>query len=823
MSFSRSYFNKSTASREHILTSSKNDEVPIPPHLRRALALLKVQNIQGLQKHFLSAEPFLKPWAVFRDSMFVSHPKELSRATMVVKDVNEDQVTVGTHTEAITRTHILWFYNQFDEGFLRYDARADENDPEYQPDSNFIGIINKGDWRAAEHEKLLYASLLQEFKVGKMINPWGFEYFEGKNICSAWEEVFVPIIDFVRASYSTKGCKHYGPVALMIESICPSRLAFPEGNVNMPEGKLISPTPIRLVSRPRAPTIEPTFPQSFPPYTSKFKEHMDESPSTYRHMGLTKKNIDETEKELRALYPGYGSVVDRPNFKIKMDEWVAEQRRRADWKQAESKKKLKAQASRGDVRQGAGNVTEQQATYGVGTIKRLSDTLRHSLSSTFTKKSPKEEHFNLPHRVTSHDELYEDVPNTPSLPTTMQFRNPYLPTRPGGSGPAPTVPLPRSPINKALPALPSKEGRPSLCRPGPSSWQTSEQTVYDTVRGSNPFSEHSSASTPNAFQVDYSAGGLPFSPMSQPENVPSPLRFRSKPAYNTKNSSEETLFFHPKKDDPSVLTTSASAAYGTKISTKQPEEIHKRNAASPTGTIRHWQTLGQDPKNIHPALRNTAQLYVPVEQPSRESPPKAVPWPGTEDSDDGLSPFKYDEDENLRSALSRGHVSTRRSGHERKQAQDLSHVISKENIRAALSASSQESLETFPMAPKPKSLRSIGSTLADHPNYKDGKLQTYNTHMFPRRAPANRRANRDFTIPPPEALAEASGDKTGYEGGDEEEKHTPANRGAASRRANRDFTIPPPAAYAEASGSKTGYEGGDEYEMETFADKRKEY
>jgi hypothetical protein len=108
----------------------------------------------------------------------------------------------------------------------------------------------------------------------------------------------------VCASYSPKGRRHYGRLATFIESKSPSRLAFPEGNVPALPGGMMSPTPFRVVSKP-----------------SMLRD-------ASRGM-LTKKNYDETERELRDVYPQYGGLVERPRFKQKMDEWLAEQRARA--------------------------------------------------------------------------------------------------------------------------------------------------------------------------------------------------------------------------------------------------------------------------------------------------------------------------------------------------------------------------------------------------------------------------------------------------------------------------------------------------------------
>lgn len=257
---------------------SYNDRENIPPDLQRALSLLKLWDLTGLEERFLATTAFLEPWAQFRDSyLLVNNSRNIEPSN-------------------ITRLDILWFYTQFDENIRRHDPRASKENAHFE--------IDKSKWGPAEFEKHLYAWLLQTFCVGKAYSPFGFQYFELRNICTAWEEVLVPIVKAVHASYDVKGRRHYGRPALFIEDRCPSRLAFPEGNINMPDGVVSSPTPFRMVSKP---------------------SHLSGASQTL----LTKKNYDEAEKELRTVYPQYGGLVERPRFKQKMNEWLEEQRVRA--------------------------------------------------------------------------------------------------------------------------------------------------------------------------------------------------------------------------------------------------------------------------------------------------------------------------------------------------------------------------------------------------------------------------------------------------------------------------------------------------------------
>ena len=202
--------------------------------------------------------------------------------------------------------------------------------------------------------------------MGKTHSPFEFRYLELRNICTAWEAVFVPIVRAVRESYSVKGRRHYGRLALFIEERWPSRLAFPEGNVSvsMPEGVVTSPTPFRMVSRP--------------------SQMRGES-----RVVLTKRNYDETEKELRDVYPQYGGLVERPRFTQKMEEWLEEQRVRAVRRKTVAKPDVVRYVSKyqPEVVQQSGHGLDSSLTKSlskdVGShspIKRYSDSIRKSLS-----------------------------------------------------------------------------------------------------------------------------------------------------------------------------------------------------------------------------------------------------------------------------------------------------------------------------------------------------------------------------------------------------------------------------------------------------------
>lgn len=311
----------------------------ITNELKQTLSLLNLTSLAELEERFLSTTAFLVPWAVFRDSCLL---------------VNKSRATEPT---TISRLDILWFFTHFDESLCRHDPRTEKSDTYFE--------IDKTEWGHAEHEKHLYAWLLQTFCVGKAYSPFRFQYFELRNICTAWVEVFLPIVNAVRASYNVKGRRHYGRLALFIEDRCPSRLAFPEGNVSMPLGVITSPTPFRVVSK---------------------ATHFRAASQSV----LSKKNYDEAEKELRDVYPQYGGLVERPKFKHRMDEWLAIQRERAAHRKTIMKPdvvqympKYQPEAVQGSQVASAGRSPRKSSsskTGGTSPIKQYADSIRRSFS-----------------------------------------------------------------------------------------------------------------------------------------------------------------------------------------------------------------------------------------------------------------------------------------------------------------------------------------------------------------------------------------------------------------------------------------------------------
>jgi hypothetical protein len=361
---------------------TRGDKGKVPAELKEALLLLRLSDLEGLEERFLATEAFLKPWAVFRDSIFLLKPDAVSGATAI---------TTSDGDRGISRTDILWFYTQFDEDTYRHDPSTNTN--------GISSAIIKRGWHVEEYEKHLFAWLLQTFKVGKTHNPWGFDFFQLRNICTAWQAVFVPVVNAVRASYSVKGRRHYGRFALFVEERCPSGLAFPKENVNTPQGNLISSTLYHTLLIPK---------------------------DTKETGVLTRKHYDETEKELRTVYPQYGGLVERPRFKQKMEEWLEEQRARANLKKA-AERTREAKACHLEVVKRDGSRTpvqkilsgkhnkDQEKDASASPIKRYSDSIRRSLSRTMSKRVPKEELKSPLHGVTRQLHIPDDPPS-PHLP-----------------------------------------------------------------------------------------------------------------------------------------------------------------------------------------------------------------------------------------------------------------------------------------------------------------------------------------------------------------------------------------------------------------------
>ena len=192
--------------------NSRVTKEKMSPALKRALSHLHLADLSALEHHFLATVAFLKPWSQFRDCFLLLQPGSAPRASAPGRVRSAD---------------ILWFYTNFSDGELRYDPRADDTTSLYTTDDSKYGSFDTTHWEVEEHEKMLYAWLLQEFKVGKARNPFGFEFFQCLNVCTAWRECFIPIVEAVRESYDYRGRRYYGRLAKFVEEKYPSRGKYP--------------------------------------------------------------------------------------------------------------------------------------------------------------------------------------------------------------------------------------------------------------------------------------------------------------------------------------------------------------------------------------------------------------------------------------------------------------------------------------------------------------------------------------------------------------------------------------------------------------------
>ena len=693
----------------------------IPRGLRHAISLLNLTSLSELEQRVLATTAFLVPWSVYRDSC------------LLVSSHNSD-------TSDITRLKILWFYTQFDEGLRRHDPRAEA------PASSFE--IDKSSWGRSEHEKLLYVWLLQTFCVGKSYSPFGLRYFELRNVCTAWDEVFVPIVQAVCDSYSSKGRRHYGRLALFIEQRCPSRLAFPEGNVNMPSGVIDSPTPFRMVSR------------------------TTHTPGASRTV-LTRENYDEAEKELREVYPQYGGLVERPRFKHNMDEWLELQRTRAMHRNTIAKKEtvqyvpvykphVVQQADEG-LHSYSHKRTSSDGTHSISPIRRCSDTIRRSFSVNVgrdqvgnpepqsppptrpktpvtPKKSiiPRDLYSYMPRlskRVsccTKHIQKSADcVVQEPKSPLHGVTRQLEIPDGPAGSNQQQPCELTairhedrRNDGTWPLPA--SRLPRPQL--PGQ---RPPERIVQSTVE--NPFASAEIGTGNTIDEID--ANHLVWSPMGAPSAIPKPLR----KSIDRSNETEPQL---RRATDPSHTAMPRPSYEGTGYEgTLHPRTVSIGGVSTNNNVVAH------KPRNRLPApikvppyegqsriAPNASYRKESVSKPATNVP-KSVPWPGSEDSE---PPFSDGEDVcappiPAKSAARRASQKGRNSSQMLRQQQiqeaaesnEMPRIVSMGNIRAALSnLTPQGSIEDL----KAQASDETPLRVASPP-----RLETYNTHMFPRK------------------------------------------------------------------------------------------
>lgn len=695
-----------------------NQKEKIPPDLQYTLRKLKINSLDELEKRFLSVEAFLRPWSIFRDNVLFLHPDAMSRPTLV-------------GTTMISRADILWFYTQFDEGMLRYDSRADPARASFTSETRVYGLIDKSNWGLEEHEKHLFAWLLQSFKVGKARNPMGLHYLELKSVCTIWEEIFVPIVNAVRVSYNRGGRAHYGRFARLIEQICPSGLAFPDSNVGT-EGDIMSPTPFRIVSVPR--------------------QFMHNIGSTETHnithrtpFILKKRHYDETERELRDVYPQYGGLVERPKFKQKMEEWLGEQRSRA-----EHRKQLEGGAETIDItttelhvskkRDGIESPMKRMLTplnffkhtsvesrprsdsneMSQSPIKRHSNRIRRSLSSNLALKNvitQDVEQKSPLHGVTR--QLYFSD-NTPLYPEDLSGGEESMPSssrRPEENISSEQMTIrPEPPQTRAVSTdghnandtarVPSTEtvsvlGSQPLHHQHPASRLAQQEVRQPSYEGTG-YQDEISLTDLHAARSHAARSTQPPAPVRPPTRIPAPISIVPYSG-NTRVASGDS------QPNSAVKTTPhTGVAYGLQSIARMPD------SSIPSHRIpSHW---------------------------ANKSPPKAIPWPGTQSIDDFGAVrdemFDFGIDNNFTPPVpskspERQNVDRQRkipcvnqlSGHE---ANSVHRIVSIENIRSALDSDSNSSLEELvhrtPFARPTPTASPVRS------------LRTYNSHHFPRKA-----------------------------------------------------------------------------------------
>ncbi|KAF3052530.1 hypothetical protein E8E11_000460 [Didymella keratinophila] len=515
---------------------SRPEKDRIPSELKHALSLLNLTSLTELEERFLATSAFLVPWAVFRDSCLLVDSSRTTEPTI------------------ISRLDVLWFYTQFDESLRRHDPRIEK------PGTHFE--IDKTEWGHAEHEKHLYAWLLQTFCVGKAYSPCGFQYFELRNVCTAWVEVFVPIINVVRASYSVKGRRHYGRLALFIEDRCPCRLAFPEDNVSMPIGVINSPTPFQMVSK---------------------STHLRGASQTV----LSKKNYDEAEKELREVYPHYGGLVERPKFKHKMDEWLAIQRERAAHRKTILKPevvpyvpKYQPEIVQGSQAASAGRSPTKSSLKKKGstsTIKQYVDGIRRPFSmKAGSSRMGKTE----PQSPLSHTR--PQTPKTPEGPMIPYGKYSYVPKITNEEPKSPLhgvtrrIEIPESDEEDNEITAESSHRWPlpatRLPRPKLPEHRLSEASVYTTIRHSSPYSQD----TPEEANEEEDPV---WSPMGALSAIPQPLK---KIRAEVKRSTPEPLLGAKKSFSEVRYPSYEGSGYQDEISLTN---LHARTASAGSGSV----------------------------------------------------------------------------------------------------------------------------------------------------------------------------------------------------------------------------------------------
>ncbi|KAF1955964.1 hypothetical protein CC80DRAFT_549023 [Byssothecium circinans] len=722
----------------------------IPPSLRNALHLLHLRDLDALENHFLALEAFLKPWCHFRDTFFLLCSADQPRAS-----------SPGT----IRKTDVLRFYTNFLHGELRYDPRADDNASQYTDDETKYGTYDNSHWAVQDYEKLMYAWILQEFKVGKMRNPYGFKYFELKNQCTAWEEVIEPIVQAVRDSYDVRGRYYYGRLAKFIEARSPSRLAFPESNVvegafgiSLPTRSQTSgapQTPFRLVSFSKGGMLS-----TDSPVLNSSSEYI-----LPRDKQLTEKEIDEVEVELRNVAEKYGGMIERPKFKTRIDDWLAVQKERVQQRHLIEKVRgggKKTARSTSAARRtnsmfgcrGLGVSSGENSPYDVrNSVSTLSSAGgRSSASPSFPYSlSPRGDGFNSP---TNEKKAKKDKEAVVPYGRYGYVRSPTKSQSPKTPDGVPRrIDLPDTPPSDKTTknqqqskvrekTLAEREKEQPWTKPvppfaKPNMHRQSSDGVYTSIRNSNPFAE---ADRPKFGSIlDEGDTNYVMTPINDgpPSAIPKPLFNKGT---SEKYRDEEFLSPSPEADRQSGPRHPSYAGNGYEDELTPDFIAHKLHATLAYDPEADDSMYAQRMRKADRTHAHGTDEQAPRHNLALRNPtPQAVPWPRQSslvpsefqsamadyDSSDS-SPAPPIPAKNPRRADSMRRLTGGTASPEPSRILGP-RIISKENIRAHLSLSRESSRESLARVEEDEDEEVEGGK-------RDVRqLNAFNKHMFPRR------------------------------------------------------------------------------------------
>ena len=282
----------------------------------------------------------------------------------------------------------------------------------------------------------------------------------------------------------------------------------------------------------------------------------------------------------------------------------------------------------------------------------------------------------------------------------------------------------------------------------------SGDSIYASIRNSNPFSRDSSARSRSIQLKDVTDNLRPSS--GDQQNSPSrPPPFDVEAERAKWRAKEQSLGQEKKSYRGARVPSYEGNGYLDEISLSN---LHARfrDSVDSTNNDRLTSASTRMSNPIHPALRKVSSAQADMVEKYGDWPPKPVPWPGNspkltahdedlydtevawsgyEPNDGFVLPPTSNEAQNT--SLPHAQVSSGRSQPRMQgNAHDLMRIVSKENIRAALGGISQESLLEDQVSYTPSALRVKRPTTAGthHQMNTTSKLQPYNTHLFPRKA-----------------------------------------------------------------------------------------